>query len=434
MASVTPRRSKATNKLSWRVQFRIDGQMHQESFPDEGQGKGVAAHEFGALVDRVGGRAALTVLRARNAAPAGMPSLREFLDSYLDPESGLLSGITPGTRDGYRRAANRSFLNILGDHPLDAITKTDVARWVAWQEKQPSTHRAGELVAAKTIKNYHGILSAALATAVREGLIEANPAYKTKLTEGAKKEAVFLTPEEFQTILHLTPEYYRPLIHFLGGTGARWGEATAVTWNDINYVSDPPTVRINKAWKKGPTAARVLGVTKSKAGRRSVSLYPDLVEALGPRGAGDRLVFQGKLSGQALWYRRFRASTWLPTIRRAQDEALCAAAGLTPLRQNPTIHDLRHSHASWLIAAGVPLPYIQARLGHEKITTTVGVYGHLVPDAHAKMADAIGHVLSFSRREPHALEEGPSVLGDELDEVVYDSEDEDGVYAPDSAA
>lgn len=394
MASVTPRRSKVSGTLSWRVQFRIDGQMCQESFPDEGQGKGVAAHEFGALVDRVGGRAARTVLRARNAAPADMPSLRMFIDRYLDPQSGLLTGITDGTRDGYRRAAERSFLLILGEHPLDAITKTDVARWIAWQEKQPSTNRAGQLVAAKTVRNYHGILSAALASAVSERIIPANPAYKTKLSEGVKKEAVFLTPEEFETIRHFTPDYYRPLVHFLGGTGARWGEATAVTWNDISYVSDPPTVRITKAWKKGPTAARVLGVTKSKAGRRSVSLYPDLVEALGPRGAGDRLVFAGKLSGEAIWYRRFRSSTWIPTLRRAQNEELCAAAGLTPLRQNPTIHDLRHSHASWLIAAGVPLPYIQARLGHEKITTTVGVYGHLVPDAHAQMAEAIGTVLA----------------------------------------
>ncbi|MCC4250515.1 MULTISPECIES: tyrosine-type recombinase/integrase [Microbacterium] len=431
MASVTPRRSKATNALSWRVQFRIDGQMCQETFPDEGGGKGIAAHEFGALVDRVGGRAARTVLLARNAAPADMPSLREFMTRYLDPESGLLSGVTDGTRDGYRRAAGRSFLNILGDHPLDAITKTDVARWIAWQEKQPSVHRAGQLVAAKTIKNYHGILSAALASAVAEKIIVANPAYKTKLTEGVKKEATFLTPAEFETILHFTPEYYRPLVHFLGGTGARWGEATAVTWNDIQLAVSPPTVRIVKAWKKGATAARELGVTKSKAGRRSVSLYPDLVDALGTPGRGDQLIFRGKVSGDAIWYRRFRASTWIPTLRRAQDIELCKEAGLTPLRQNPTIHDLRHSHASWLIAAGVPLPYIQARLGHEKITTTVGVYGHLVPDAHAKMADAIGDILGSGKSTLRALE-APEV--DEDEELVYEDEDDEGVYSPTSAA
>jgi len=49
-------------------------------------------------------------------------------------------------------------------------------------------------------------------------------------------------------------------------------------------------------------------------------------------------------------------------------------AGL-PFRYTP--YQVLHTHASWLIAAGQPLPYIQARLGHEKITTTVDTYGHL---------------------------------------------------------
>lgn len=52
------------------------------------------------------------------------------------------------------------------------------------------------------------------------------------------------------------------------------------------------------------------------------------------------------------------------------------------------IHDTRHTYASVFIARGVPLPYIQHRLGHEKITTTVGTYGHLIADADIVTADA----------------------------------------------
>jgi len=48
------------------------------------------------------------------------------------------------------------------------------------------------------------------------------------------------------------------------------------------------------------------------------------------------------------------------------------------LEKDTRIHDLRHTHASWLIAAGRPLPSIQRRLGHESITTTVDTYGHLM--------------------------------------------------------
>ena len=55
--------------------------------------------------------------------------------------------------------------------------------------------------------------------------------------------------------------------------------------------------------------------------------------------------------------------------------AAVAAEGLSPFR----FHDLRHTHVAWLIAGGTPLPHIQARLGHESITTTIDTYGHLLP-------------------------------------------------------
>jgi integrase len=65
----------------------------------------------------------------------------------------------------------------------------------------------------------------------------------------------------------------------------------------------------------------------------------------------------------------------------------------------PRLHDLRHSHVAWLIAQGVPLPVIQARLGHEKITTTIDTYGHLLPDLQRAAADAAGHVFGSRARE-----------------------------------
>lgn len=130
--------------------------------------------------------------------------------------------------------------------------------------------------------------------------------------------------------------------------------------------------------------------------RRTISLSPDVVDALGTPGAPGELIFPGQ-RGNHLWYSSFRENTSVPTIARARNVALCEEAGVVPLRKTPTIHDLRHSHASWLIAGGAPLPYIQARLGHEAITTTIGVYGHLQPDAHDAMAAIIGSTLAGVR-------------------------------------
>jgi integrase len=70
-----------------------------------------------------------------------------------------------------------------------------------------------------------------------------------------------------------------------------------------------------------------------------------------------------------MWYGRFNTRIWKRAV---------AASGVG---KSPNIHDLRHSYASWLLAAGAPLNVVQAKLGHEDIKVTVNTYGHLAPQA-----------------------------------------------------
>ena len=391
MPKPSPRRNK-DGSVSWRVQFRIGDRVTQETFENER-----GANEFARLVETAGGKAARDVLTRRREGQSDAITLRSWTARYLDPSSGLLTGVEPGTRKGYERAANNSFLRILGDFPVDAIQKADVGRWLAWQEQQPARRGGGRPVAAKTIRNYHGILSSILAAAVAEKLRDDNPAYKTRLSKGVKREAVFLSPDEFATLLHFTADHYQGLVNFLARTGARWGEATAVTWADINTRSATPTVRIDKAWKKSETNVPVLKHPKSSKAFRTIGIDPDLIESLGERRPGTELVFATRELRRRVRYQTFRDRVWLPAVEKAMDADLCDREGLVPLTRRPTPHDLRHSHASWLISDGAPLPWVQARLGHESIETTVGVYGHLIPEAHAQMAGLIGAKLAGTR-------------------------------------
>lgn len=103
-----------------------------------------------------------------------------------------------------------------------------------------------------------------MASAVAQGLRPDNPAYRTRLKQGTKKEATFLTPEEFSTILHFAPVKHERFLMFLAGSGCRWGEATAVRWSDLNLTAATPTIRITQAWKKGKTSSPVLKQPKSQ--------------------------------------------------------------------------------------------------------------------------------------------------------------------------
>lgn len=392
MPNPKPRKNK-DGSVAWRVQYRIDHRLVTDTFLTFD-----AARDYCNLIDTVGGTQAKTVLNARRET-VNVPTLHQWVTDYLDPASGLLTGIEDGTREGYQREAERTFLPFLGHYPLTALTERTIGQWVAWQEQQtvhrdrdkPENERAR--VSAKTVKNAHSLLSSVLTAAVKADHITRNPAHGTRLSKGLKREAVFLSPAEFNTILHFTPEQHKPLVLFLAGTGCRWGEATAMTWGDLTLHGELPTARVTKAWKRGERGSSVLKHPKSSKARRTISLYPDLVTALGEPGPSDQLVFRGA-TGARVRHQNFSDRVWKRTVAKARDRAACDAAGVVVLGAPPNIHDLRHTHASWMIAAGVPLPYIQARLGHEKITTTVDTYGHLVPDAHEQMSAVVASTLA----------------------------------------
>jgi integrase len=379
MASIQAR-SRADGTASYRVQFRIDKQMRSKSFADPR-----GAQQFADQVKRVGAHAALAVWESRQTRTDGIPTFREWVDTYLDEASGYLTGIQSSTRDGYRAIAKKSLVPILGDIPLDAITKQDVGRWVAWQEGQQSGRSKGQLIAAKTVRNYHALLSTILTAAIEAGHRTDNPAHRAAMSRGRRHEAVFLSHTEVYTLLHFIPAYYRPFVRFLVLTGMRWSEATALERRDVSTAVNPATATVSKAWKKDNT----IGPPKSEKAYRTLPLRPDLVTELSTDGDGGALLFQGVQNGARLWYGPFLERVWNVAVKKAMDPDACEAAGRQRLPRRPTPHDLRHTYASWLIAQGAPLNLVQRNLGHEKITTTVDTYGHLMPSAHADTVTAL---------------------------------------------
>jgi integrase len=401
MASISARR-RADGTLSWRVQFRLTpgAKPTSETFDTEADAK-----RFSALVDRVGGQAARDIRSARSARQAETPTLTTFTEQYI---AGL-TGVTDGTRGDYRGTARRTFLQRLGNLPLDAIDKGSVERWIAWQEQQPSYRSTPERplnVSAKTVESARSLLAQILQAAVNTGQLPANPVKGVRATKGTRQQMTFLTPAEFATLMVHVPDHYRALVAFLYGTGMRWSEATALLWGDLDLERTPATARVWQAWKHTTDGTRQLGTTKTTRSQRTVSLPRAVVDVLPTRRAGHELVFVtgGQRPGRPVTHSSFYRDVWTPLVRAVNDPDKAATHGHQPLGKRPRIHDLRHSHASALINAGTPLPIIQRRLGHESIKTTVDTYGHLAPDALQIGADAADAALvtAFPQIEPPA--------------------------------
>lgn len=309
---------------------------------------------------------------ANHLGKPGIPTVADVVQEHID----LLVRPSPGTIGTYQRILDLHIRNTIGHIPVDEFGYREVTCWI----KGLMVHE----VAPKSIHNMHGLLSAAMKTAELLEYVSRNPCRGVPLptVERAEDDVMFLTHAEFGLLIEGIHEPYKTFAQFLVMTGARFGEATALRVTDIDLLSKPATARINKAWKRDGQSRYYIGPTKTCAGKRTIGLNPTLVELLIPLVAGrsgDGLLF-ATAHGRRISHKPFWQHHWVPAVQAA------CSRGLT---KSPRIHDLRHTHASWLIQDGaISLFAISRRLGHASVRTTEQVYGHLMPQALQDGADA----------------------------------------------
>ncbi|MCK0174763.1 site-specific integrase [Mycolicibacterium sp. F2034L] len=356
------------------VLYRHEGKQRSSSFDDHRE-----ALKFRDLVDQLGPDKAREIARLTNQATTPSRTVAEWVAHYIDH----LTGIDPRTVQEYRGYLRADIGPALGVIPLAVLTRDDIARWVQAM--------SAEGFSGKTIANKHALLSAALSSAVKAGHIDANPAAGARLPRTERLEMLFLTREQFALLHSSVTKPWRPFVEFLVASGARIGEATALKPGDVDR--DTNTVRISRAWKRGGGGYRV-GPPKTAKSRRTINVPASVLDKLDYSG---EWLFTtpgngGRAGGGPVRAVNFRANVWAPAVERAWPSKDADGKPIMPALR-PRIHDLRHTCASWLIQAGVPLPVVQQHLGHESITTTVDVYGHLDRRSAQAAADAISAAL-----------------------------------------
>ncbi|MGW8326545.1 tyrosine-type recombinase/integrase [Streptomyces sp. NPDC055897] len=398
MASIVDR-PKKDGTTTYQVKWRQGGSWQTENFGDVD-----GAKQFKDLVEAHGGQWPFGWIRGQGfveepAAPGDMPFTQWAL-KYIED----LTGIEDNTRDGYEGEIRRhlSLLRHVDPHgvvheaTICNINAADVRNWVRAEERgepHPTDPDkwARRPASPKSISSRHGLMFSIVQAAVdaTPRLREVNCCAKTRLPRtdnGIIEEMTFLERDEYARVAQeFTDPGARDLADWLVGTGMRWGEATALQVRDLKLDAAMPTASVQRAWKRtkrGSSKPFALGPPKSKKSRRLVALSPTqvvtarrLVTGKGP----EDWVFQTP-TGKSWRHPNFFERCWRPAV---------AAAVAKGLPKRPRIHDLRHSHVAWLIGAGVPLPAIQARLGHESITTTIDRYGHLVRSLDDEITAAV---------------------------------------------
>jgi len=355
--------------LSHSVIFRIGTRQTSETFDSL-----PAARAFMRDLDRHGAETARRILDTRREY-TGVQS--RTVVEQMHAHIGALSSVTIGTRRRYEFIARTVGGHRLGSLPLDVVHATDIATWIR--------DLAADGYSGKTISVRRQLLSAALMRAVDDELMVRNPAHSVKVPRSERREQTYLTSSEFERLMAHIPPRDQALILTLAGTGLRIGEVTALQVRDLHLTDAPPTLSVVRGWVFTAGPDRMTGAPKTERGRRTISLPPQVVEVLWPlvgRRRADEWVF-AQDDGSPL-HRPGVTSRWNRAVKAAD------------LGKRPRVHDLRHTHVSWLIAAGVPLTTVQHRLGHASIKVTSDVYGHLMPEAQVQSARAVALALGAS--------------------------------------
>ena len=369
---------RGTRSPYWRVVWREAGARESEKFPSPEQ-----AERYRQLVAANGDR------RIQLPLPDADPALvvpttpvatattytfadwaRFWIDSYSGPREPTLVK--------YRSVIERDLIPVFGALDVAAISKQHDSLWVRAQQAAGAS--------PKTIRNKHGLLFQIMQAAVDfepEPLRARNP-ITARLPEVVATEQRFLTHDEFARLEAAMHPHFQPFILLLVGTGVRYAEAAGLLVGRVRLLDDPPAVDIRQSWQKQADNSWALSPLKTKSSRRSISLSPvqvhDLIPLAAPHLEATDFVFR-TVNGKPLHHGYFWTGYWTPAVRKA---------GLEGLR----VHDLRHTHVAWLIAANTPLPVIMRRLGHSSITTTIDRYGHLLPELDASAADAMQTALA----------------------------------------
>ncbi|MER7833522.1 site-specific integrase [Streptomyces sp. NPDC095602] len=401
MASIRRREKRdgtATFQVRW-LEGGRGGSWETEIFGDED-----SAADFKKLVEAHGNKWPYGWVKGKGFVEPDDdpddPPLLEFAARYID----RLTGIDDRTREDYHREVRNRFTHL--EHvradgrvypaTVGNITPGDVMDWVRREEsglRDPDDPERWLRRPAdpKSIRNRHGLLFCIMQAAVdgEPQLRSRNPCKGTRLPRvdnHTVEEMTFLEKDEYQRIAaEMKDPAARDLTDWLVGTGMRWGEATALQVRDVSLSGEVPTVNVQRAWKRAPKGVKpayYLGPPKTKKGRRVVALSPaqaDMVRRWVKGQPPEAFLFRPE-GGGAWHHGNFYNRKWKPAVAAAVEKGLL---------KRPRIHDLRHTHVAWLIAARIPLPAIQARLGHESIQTTVDRYGHLVRDLDNEIAAAV---------------------------------------------
>ena len=327
----------------------------------------------------------VTEMKSGAYVDATRETIAAFLDCWIEHMQGHVS---PRSLERYAELCRNNIAPLLGAIPLTKLQPANISQ--AYAKALASGRRDGTGgLSPLTVHHMHRVLREALQQAVRWQLLARNPVDAVRPPKVERKQMQTLDAEATVVLIEAArgTNLFMPILHGVL-CGLRRGEITALRWRSIDLDRGQLSVTASTEQTN-----RGIREKETKSGKSRTVALPSLIvdelrrhrvaQAEGLLAAGVRLTDDhhvvAREDGQPLQPRSL-THAFVKFVR---------GHGLAPIR----LHDLRHSHATHMLASGVHPKIAQERLGHSSVSVTIDLYSHVLPGMQAEAVSRVDAVL-----------------------------------------
>lgn len=272
--------------------------------------------------------------------------------------------ISPNTFENCRGNIQTHIKPALGDFQLSQLNSLAIDNFYTELESKG--------LSSATIRKIHTIVRSSLEYAKDYKFISINPAAVVKPPTVKHKDIEVWEEKEIVYFLDAIKDEYDYIIYYLAlYTGMRKGEILGLKWQDIDFYNNK--IRVMRSYTK-------TGFSKGKTdkARRVIDIDDNTIEEL---KAHEKVIEKNKrvcgneYNDLDLLICRVDGSPVDVRNVNRRFEKLIKKLDMKKIR----FHDLRHTHATLMLAMGIPVKVVSERLGHEKVELTLNTYAHLLP-------------------------------------------------------
>jgi len=331
----------------------------------------------------------------------GNVKFQTFADMWI--EQYAEKQLAPSTIDRYKELLVR-INKAIGHIRLDALTPLHLNSFYRNLE-EPGIKKCGKRdengkiigdrkLSPKTIVEHHRLISKILSTAIKWQLIENNVANRADPPKVPSKEMYFLSEDDAKTMLKKLadePIQYKTMITILIYTGLRRGELCGLEWSDIDFETH--TMRIVRS-AQYVAGKHITKEPKTNSGKRQLTLSNSIITLLKEYKDWQN---NHKATLGDLWQETDRLFTQYDGKPIHPDTITGWFASFIKRNNFPkvTLHSLRHTNATLMIAEGTDIRTVSNRLGHAQTSTTLNIYAHALKSRDAVAAERLDALLNF---------------------------------------